>query len=207
MRKTILSFCMAAAVCMSVFSLTACGGDDDPKTPTEEKATSVTISPVVYVTASMLKYFDVNVKDASGKTVQLSTSNTTEPSTLVSSLYLANAATLKSSVAVNSGDKLLVYTIPVETIKSFPAERTYTVSRVYNGTQLEDGKKVLVIMQPAAEAKPNVGEFSSFNGSLSASTSLVSSQSSLDKSVGKTVTTAVTYKFANASSVEFSTTK
>lgn len=206
MRKTILSFCMAAAVCMSVFGLTACGGDDDPKTPTEEKATSVTISPVVYVTSSVLKYFDVNVT-ASGKTVQVTTGNTTEPSALVSSLFLANSGSLGSVSELNPGDKLLAYTIPVETIKSFPAERTYTVSRVYNGTQLEDGKKVLVIMQPAAEAKPNVGEFSSFNGSLSASKSLVSSQSSLDKSVGKTVTTAVTYKFANASSVEFSTTK
>ena len=208
MRKTFLSLCMAAIACMSVFGLVACGDDNnDPDVPESEKATSVTISPVVYVSSSMLKYFDVNVKDASGKTVQLSADNCTEPSTLVSTLFLANAETLKETVEANPGDKLLAYTIPVETIKSFPAERTYTVSRTYNGTQLEEGQKVLVMMQPVAEAKPNVGSFSSFSGSLSLMKSLISSQSSLDKSAGKTFTTAVTYKFANASSIEFATTK
>ena len=200
---------MAAMACMSVLGLAACGGDgnDDPQVPDAEKATSVTISPVVYVTSSLLKYFDVNVTDASGKTVQLTTSNTTAPSALVSSLFLSNSGSLGSVSEVNPGDKLLAYTIPVETIKKFPAERTYSVSSVYNGTQLETGAQVLLIMQPAAEAKPNVGEFSSFKGSISVSKSTVSSQSSLDKSAGKTFTAAVTYKFANATSVEFSTTK
>lgn len=90
MRKTILSLCMVAAACMSVSCFTACSSDD-PTTPVEEKATAVTISPVVYVTASELKYFDVNVTDASGKTVKLSTDNTAEPSSLVSSaLYSQN---------------------------------------------------------------------------------------------------------------------
>lgn len=206
MRKTILSLCMAAAACMSVSCFTACSSDD-PTTPVEEKATAVTISPVVYVTASELKYFDVNVTDASGKTVKLSTDNTAEPSSLVSSAFLGNSSTLKSTVEANPGDKLLAYTIPAETIKSFPAERTYTVSRTYNGTRLEDGKKILLVMLPTAEAKPNKGEFSSFKGSIMASTSSVSSQSSLDKSVGKTFTTAVTYKFANASSIDFATSK
>lgn len=208
-KKIILSLCMAAAVCMSVSCFTACSSDNnnDPTTPVEEKATAVTISPVVYVTASELKYFDVNVTDVSGKTVKLSTDNTAEPSSLVSSVFLGNSSTLKSTVEANPGDKLLAYTIPVETIKSFPAERTYTVSRIYNGTQLEDGKKILLVMLPTAEAKPNKGEFSSFKGSIMASTSSVSSQSSLDKSVGKTFTTAVTYKFANASSIDFATSK
>ena len=209
MRKTFFSLCMAAIACMSVFSLAACGGNDapdDPDVPGQKNPTSVTISPVVYVTSSLLKYFDVTVTDASGKTVQLTADNTTEPSTLVSSLFLANSSTLKALAATNPGDKLLAYTIPVETIKSFPAERTYTVSRKYNGTQLEEGKKVQLIMQPAAEAQPNDGEFSSFKGSLSSSVSTVSSQSSLDKSAGKTFTTAVTYKFANASSIEFNAT-
>ena len=200
---------MAAVACMSVFGLVACGGSDDPDSPDvpgQNTPTSVTISPVVYVSASVLKYFDVSVTDAAGKTVQLTTDNTTEPSTLVSSLFLANANTLKASVATNPGDKLLAYTVPVETIKSFPAERTYTVSRIYNGTKLEEGTKVQLIMQPAAEAKPNVGDFSNFNGSISSSVATISSQSSLDKSEGKTFTTAVTYKFANASSVEFNAT-
>lgn len=210
MRKTILSLCMAAVACMSVSCFTACSSDnnDDPTTPVEEKATAVTISPVVYVTASELKYFDVNVTDASGKTVKLSTDNTAEPSSLVSSAFLGNySSTLKSTVEANPGDKLLAYTIPAETIKSFPAERTYTVSRTYNGTQLEDGKKILLVMLPIAEAKPNKGEFSSFEGSIMVSTSSVSSQSSLDKSVGKAFTTAVTYTFVNASSIDFATSK
>lgn len=81
------------------------------------------------------------------------------------------------------------------------------MSRTYNGTQLEDGKKILLVMLPTAEAKPNKGGFSSFKGSIMAMTSSVSSQSSLDKSVGKTFTTAVTYKFANASSIDFATSK
>ena len=208
MRKTILSLCMAAAACLSVVSLTACGSDnDDPTSPVEEKATSVTISPVVYVTASELKYFDIEVKDASGKTVKLSTDNTAEPSSLISGAFLANSSTLKSVETANPGDKLLAYNIPTETIKSFPAERTYSVSRTYNGTQLEDGKKILLVMLPAAEAKPNKGEFTSFKGSISASISSVSAQAPLDKSVGKTFTTAVTYKFADASSIEFATSK
>ena len=143
--------------------------------------------------------------DVSGKTVKLSTDNTAEPSSLVSSVFLGNSSTLKSTVEANPGDKLLAYTIPADTIKSFPAERTYTVSRTYNGTRLEDGKKILLVMLPTAEAKPNKGEFSSFKGSIMASTSSVSSQSSLDKS--KTFTTAVTYKFANASSIDFATSK
>ena len=115
MRKTFFSLCMAAVASMSVFSLAACGGSDDPDNPDvpgQEKATSVTISPVVYVSASVIKYFDVSVTDASGKTVQLTTDNTTEPSTLVSNLFLANANTLKATVATNPGDKLLAYTIP-----------------------------------------------------------------------------------------------
>ncbi len=96
-KKTILSLCMAAAVCMSVSCFTACSSDNnnDPTTPVEEKATAVTISPVVYVTASELKYFDVNVTDVSGKTVKLSTDNTAEPSSLVSSVFLGNSSTLK----------------------------------------------------------------------------------------------------------------
>lgn len=80
------------------------------------------------------------------------------------------------------------------------------MSRTYNGTRLEDGKKILLVMLPTAEAKPNKGEFSSFKGSIMALTSSVSSQS-LDKSVGKTFTTTVTYKFANASSIDFATSK
>ena len=42
---------MSMVTCMTAFSLAACGSDNnDPTTPIEEKATSVTISPVVYVT-------------------------------------------------------------------------------------------------------------------------------------------------------------
>lgn len=81
------------------------------------------------------------------------------------------------------------------------------MSRTYNGTRLEDVKKILLVMLPTAEAKPNKGGFSSFKGSIMATTSSVSSQSSLDKIVGKTLTTAVTYKIANASSIDFATSK
>lgn len=78
------------------------------------------------------------------------------------------------------------------------------MSRKYNGTQLEEGKNVQIIMQPAAEAQPNVGEFSSFKGSLLSSLMIIFKQSQLDYIADKAVTTAVTYKFADASSIEFS---
>lgn len=207
-KKTILSICMFAFACMMSVCLASCGDDnDDPKVPEPTKATSIKFSPYVYVTESTLKYFDVDVTDASGTTTRISLDNTTAASSKLygySSIYLAAKDVLTAFFGDKLSNNLRVYALSAETFKTFPQAKQYTVKYHYNGTQIADNDKVYLFAELMADIESNTGGFDKCKGSLFASITQISKQKDLDKLANLTFTNISNFNFENASSIEYS---
>lgn len=171
MRKTFFSLCFIAVACLTAMCFASCGDDDDPNLPDTPKATAASVSPVVYVTASTLKNFNVELKDASGNTQEITLENTvaTSANDIISDYYFSTAkGAIASMLKNNPTETVRAYKLPAETLKSFPKNLSYTVTAVAKeSSTIADGEKVIALAQPAAGITLNAGEFDTFSGSCS----------------------------------------
>lgn len=190
MKKTILSLCVMAVACLTAMSFISCGDDnDDPKVPETPKATEVKVEPVVYVTASTLKYFDVELKDASGKTIAITTDNTvaTSASDIVGApLFSAARALIGATLKKYPSETLRAYKMPTENFKSFPQTLSYSVKATAKSIEFAEGDKINVLAQPTAGITLNAGSYDKFDGTCGLSIIEISQSTSWNRYVTNT---------------------
>lgn len=158
MKKYLISLSalsMMLLSCLMAVCVSSCGGDDDddPVTPPggggSSKATTAYVTPCVYIAERLLKYTNVVLTDGSGKTYEITLSNTEVVSGKPAVGRLAKTRSDFFRFAVDEyGDNLRLFKLDRATYKSFPVTVKFTVTATAtaNGNYPEATEKVPTFM-------------------------------------------------------------
>lgn len=133
---------------LMVVSMSACSSDDGPDQGGATSAKAVSVQPGVYMAEKVLKYFDVEITDASGATQRITTNNTE----VVTKATFGVKTDLIGGTMVNfvqtNGDKLRLYKASSVTLTSFPASLSCKVKATPNGTKPSADETIPLLITP-----------------------------------------------------------
>lgn len=174
MKKFFLSMASASMIvlaCLFAVCVTSCGDDDDndqPQIPQKGKATEASSQGYVYVSESVLKFYDVKLTDAKGNTTTLTLENTKA----VESYEGYSVKQVKGILVVgatNAKQQVRYYTTDKQTFTSFPSpELNYTVVATPNGQTPGESDKVWPLLVVDADIKNNNPNGDAFSGASAA---------------------------------------
>lgn len=177
MKKFFLSMASASMIvlaCLFAVCVTSCGDDDDndsPQIPQKGKATETSSQGYVYVSESVLKFYDVKLTDAKGNTTTLTLENTKAVES-----YEGYSVKLSQGVLVFGASthkqQVRYYTTDKQTFTSFPSpELNYTVVATPNGQTPGESDKVWPLLIVDAAIANNNPDGNAFSGSSSSAIS------------------------------------